>query len=285
MTAVLAEELTKTYGDFRALDGLSLSVDSGELFGFLGPNGAGKTTTIGVLTGQLTPDSGRASVLGTDPTTDPVETRRHVGVLPEQESPPSFMTPREYLQFVGTVRDIDDDRVDDRIAAWADRLSYREKLDTLNTDLSRGQQQKVMITQAFLHEPGVVFIDEPLANLDPIVQERVKRFVVDYADRDNTVFLSTHHIEVAEEVCTRVGIVNEGRLIARERPGDLADGDSLLSTFLENVEGASEFAGVDASERAATRDGTAPADGGATDTDPGAEEGGEREEPTEPAAD
>jgi len=282
MTAVLAEELTKTYGDFRALDGLSLSVDAGELFGFLGPNGAGKTTTIGVLTGQLTPDSGRASVLGTDPTTDPVETRRRVGVLPEQESPPSFMTPREYLQFVGTVRDIDDDRVDERIATWADRLSYREKLDTLNTDLSRGQQQKVMITQAFLHEPGVVFIDEPLANLDPIVQERVKRFVVDYADRDNTVFLSTHHIEVAEEVCTRVGIVNEGRLIARERPGDLAAGESLLSTFLENVEGRAAFDGVDASERAAAREATAgdEADAGATESD----RDGEREEP-EPTAD
>lgn len=281
MTAVLAEELTKTYGEFRALDGLSLSVDSGELFGFLGPNGAGKTTTIGVLTGQLTPDSGRASVLGTDPTTDPVETRRQVGVLPEQESPPSFMTPREYLQFVGTVRDLDDDRVDERIAAWADRLSYREKLDTLNTDLSRGQQQKVMITQAFLHDPGVVFIDEPLANLDPIVQERVKRFVVDYADRGNTVFLSTHHIEVAEEVCTRVGIVNEGRLIARERPADLASDDSLLSTFLENVEGTAAFDGVDASERATAREVADDGDAGAG----AAETDGEREEPTEPTAD
>ncbi len=271
MTAVLAEELTKTYGDFRALDGLSLSVDGGELFGFLGPNGAGKTTTIGVLTGQLLPDSGRASVLGTDPTTDPVETRRRVGVLPEQESPPSFMTPREYLQFVGTVRDIDDDRVDDRVAAWADRLAFREKLDTLNTDLSRGQQQKVMITQAFLHEPGVVFIDEPLANLDPIIQERVKRFVVDYADRGNTVFLSTHHIEVAEEVCTRVGIVNEGRLIARERPADLAGSESLLETFLENVEGSAEFAGIDASQRSVGSDHDGDDAGTGVSTDPAAD--------------
>jgi ABC-2 type transport system ATP-binding protein len=271
MTAVLAEELTKTYGDFRALDGLSLSVDSGELFGFLGPNGAGKTTTIGVLTGQLTPDGGRASVLGTDPTTDPVETRRRIGVLPEQESPPSFMTPREYLSFVGTVRGLDDDRVDERMEDWADRLSYREKLDTLNTDLSRGQQQKVMITQAFLHEPGVVFIDEPLANLDPIIQERVKRVVVDYADRGNTVFLSTHHIEVAEEVCTRVGIVNEGRLIARRDPDDLAEDGSLLSTFLENVEGERSLAEPDASERliggADRVTGTADGESAVADTD------------------
>ena len=235
MTAILAEGLTKRYGDLTALDGLSLSITEGELFGFLGPNGAGKTTTIGILTGQLLPDGGRASVLSTDPTTEPVETRRKVGVLPEQESPPSFMTPREYFDFVGTARDVDRDTVERRVATWAERLSFEEKLDTINTDLSRGQQQKVMITQAFLHEPGVVFIDEPLANLDPIIQERVKRFVVDYADRGNAVFLSTHHIEVAEEVCTRVGIVSGGRLIAERRPAELGEGESLLEAFVENV--------------------------------------------------
>jgi ABC-2 type transport system ATP-binding protein len=241
MSAIFAEELRKRYGDLVALDGLSLSVGAGELFGFLGPNGAGKTTTIGILTGQLLPDAGRVSVLDTDPASDPVETRKRVGVLPEQESPPSFMTPREYLAFVGTVRDIDPDVVAERTETWADRLSFEEKLDTLNTDLSRGQQQKVMITQAFVHEPGVVFIDEPLANLDPIIQERVKRFIVEYADRGNTVFLSTHHIEVAEEVCTRVGIVSGGRVIEERRPADLGPEESLLDEFLANV---SEEAGV-----------------------------------------
>jgi ABC-2 type transport system ATP-binding protein len=240
MTAILAEELRTTYGDLVALDGLSLSLEAGELFGFLGPNGAGKTTTIQVLTGQLLPDSGRVSVLGTDPTAEPVETRRKVGILPEQESPPSFVTPREYFEFVGTVRDIEREVVERRTEEWADRLAFREKLDTLNTDLSRGQQQKVMITQAFLHEPGVVFIDEPLANLDPIIQERVKDFIVDYASEDNAVFLSTHHIEVAEEVCTRVGIVSEGKLIAQRRPDELGAGESLLDTFLENVTGTDE---------------------------------------------
>jgi ABC-2 type transport system ATP-binding protein len=241
MTAILAEELTKTYGDLTALDGLSLSIGEGELFGFLGPNGAGKTTTIGILTGQLIPDSGRASVLGTDPTADPVETRRRVGILPEKESPPSFMTPREYFDFVGTVRGMDPDTVGQRADRWADRLAFREKLDTLNTDLSRGQQQKVMITQAFLHEPAVVFIDEPLANLDPIIQERVKEFVVDYRSAGNTVFLSTHQIAVAEEVCTRVGIVSEGELIAERDPAALGEGESLLDAFLSNVGGTAEF--------------------------------------------
>jgi ABC-2 type transport system ATP-binding protein len=97
--------------------------------------------------------------MGVDPVANPVETRRRIGVLPEQASPPSFLTPREYFEFVGTVRELDDRAVHDRTREWADRLSFAEKLDTLNTDLSRGQQQKVMITQAFVHEPRVVFVD------------------------------------------------------------------------------------------------------------------------------
>ena len=237
MTAIRTQNLRKTYGDVTALADLSLAVEAGELFALLGPNGAGKTTTIGILTGQLVPDEGTVDVLGTDPTTDPVETRRRVGILPEKESPPSFMTPREYFDFVGTVRGLDPATVRERVETWADRLSYAEKLDTLNTDLSRGQQQKVMITQAFLHEPDLVFIDEPLANLDPIVQERVKRFLTSYRDDGNTLFLSTHDIDVAEEICTRVGIVSEGRLVGERVPADLGREESLLDTFLDSVGG------------------------------------------------
>jgi ABC-2 type transport system ATP-binding protein len=237
MTAIRTDGLRKSYGDVRALSALSLTVDDGELFGFLGPNGAGKTTTIRVLTGQLVPDAGSVDVLGVDPVADPIEVRRRVGVLPEQESPPSFMTPREYFSFVGEVRDIDPSVVRERTDEWAERLLYSEQLDTLNTDLSRGQQQKVMITQAFLHEPDLVFIDEPLANLDPIVQERAKRYFEAYRDAGNTLFLSTHHIEVAEELCSRVGIVNDGELVAERDPAALDDGESLLDAFLESVGG------------------------------------------------
>jgi len=236
MTAVRTEGLRKAYGEFQALAGLDLAVESGELFGLLGPNGAGKTTTIGVLTGQLTPDAGDAAVLGVDPVAEPVAVRRRVGILPEQETPPSFLTPREYFEFVGAVRGLDDETVTERAARWADRLGFAEKLDTVTTDLSRGQQQKVLFTAAFLHEPALVFIDEPLANLDPIVQERVKSFLVDYRERGNTVFLSTHHVGVAEEVCTRVGFVDRGELVDTRRPDDLAPGERLLDAFLDRVD-------------------------------------------------
>jgi len=245
MEPIVAEGLRKDYGGVTALDSLSLSVEAGELFGFLGPNGAGKTTTITILTGQLTPDAGTASILGVDPVAEPVAARELIGILPEQESPPSYMTPREYFAFVGTVRDIPDDAVEERTETWADRLGFAEKLDTLCTDLSRGQQQKVMITQAFLGRPDLVFIDEPLVNLDPIVQERFKRFLREYRAAGNTLFISTHDIDVAEELCSRVGIVSEGELVATRRPADLDPGESLLDVFLEEVGerpgGAAEF--------------------------------------------
>ena len=232
MPVISADGLSKSFGDVDALAGLSLAVEAGELFGFLGPNGAGKTTTIRVLTGQLTPDAGSAEVLGVDPAAEPVEARRRLGVLPEQATPPSFLTPREFFDFVGTVRGLDDDVVAERVDAWAERLAFAEKLDTLDTDLSRGQQQKVMITATFLHEPAVVFIDEPLVNLDPIVQERVKRYLTAYVEAGNAVFLSTHHIEVAERLCTRVGVIRGGRLVAEREPASLGEGESLLDLFV-----------------------------------------------------
>ncbi|GAB6878270.1 ABC transporter ATP-binding protein [Halorubrum gandharaense] len=235
MPAIRADDLRKRYGDVAALDGLNVEVPHGELYGFLGPNGAGKTTTLRVLTGQLVPDSGSAEVLGVNPATDPVEVRRRVGILPEQGSPPSFLTPREYLQFVGRVRGMDESVVAERTDAWADRLGFAGKLDTLATDLSRGQAQKAMVAAAFLHEPDLVFIDEPLANLDPIVQERLKRYLTDYAG-NNTIFVSTHDIDVAEELCTRVGIVADGRVVSEI---DVADLDEpLLDAFLAAVDAA-----------------------------------------------
>lgn len=236
MSVIQTEGLRKAYGDVIALDGLSLSVESGELYGLLGPNGAGKTTAMEVLTGQTVADSGEATVLGVDPEDDPIGVRERVGMLPEKESPPSFSTPREYFQFVGAVRGVADAQVAERTEVWAERLSFAEKLDTLSTDLSRGQQQKTMIAGAFLHEPAVVFIDEPLANLDPIIQERVKRFLRDYQEAGNTVLVSTHNVEVAGGLCSRVGIVNGGELVTEIEPANLSAGETLLDVFIEHVD-------------------------------------------------
>ncbi|MFQ3318949.1 MAG: ABC-2 type transport system ATP-binding protein [Natronomonas sp.] len=235
MAAIKTRELSKQYGDVVALDSLSLAVEDGECYGFLGPNGAGKSTTINILTGQLVPDSGEALVAGVDPVETPVEARRHVGILPESGRPPSYLTVREYFEFAAATRGMDESTRDERVDRWAERLEFAHKLDTLCTDLSQGEQQKVLITQAFLHEPQVVFIDEPLTNLDPIMQERVKQFFETYRQDGNTLFLSTHFVETAAEVCTQVGIINRGRLLEELRPRGMG-GDALLDRFFASVD-------------------------------------------------
>lgn len=230
MKAIKIEGLEKRFGDLEALKGLDLEVEEGEFYGFIGPNGAGKSTTINILTGQMKPSAGRTEVLGIDPSENPKKVRERVGILPEREDPPSFLTPREYFEFVAEVRNIEDPEIE----RWAERLKFEEKLDTINADLSKGEKQKVMITQAFLHEPELVFIDEPLTNLDPIIQERVKNFMTDYRERGNTIFLSTHVLGLAQDVCSRVGILDKGELIVERDVADIEG--ALIDQFLEEVD-------------------------------------------------
>ncbi|GGN87743.1 ABC transporter ATP-binding protein [Haloarcula pellucida] len=232
MAAIETTGLTRRFGDVTALSNLSLTVEEGALFGLLGPNGSGKTTTIELLTGQREPTSGTARVVGRDPVTDPMGVTAAIGILPEREDPPSFLTPREYLSFVAEVRDVSDP--DQRIEAWADRLEFAGILDALSTGLSEGERQRVMLAAAFLHDPDLVFIDEPLVNLDPIMQERVKRRLADYCARGNTLFLSTHYVDVAAELCTHVGIVDDGRLVAECDPRGMSE-DELLEYFVAEV--------------------------------------------------
>lgn len=234
MPLIEARKVSKRFGDVQALRKLNLEVEEGQLYGFIGPNGAGKTTTIEILTGQIEPDEGSAEVMGIDPSEDPVGVRRKVGILPEREDPPSFLTPREYFEFVADVRGVGN--VDEKTAEWADRLKFRDRLDNLSKDLSRGEKQKVMISQAFLHEPDLVFIDEPLINLDPVVQERLKEYFRSYREDGNTVFLSTHVMSLADEVCTHIGLLDDGQMLESGSKEELVeDGEKLEEAFLRLV--------------------------------------------------
>lgn len=233
MPAIRVKNVTQEFGDVTALDSLSMDVEKGALFGFIGPNGAGKTTTINILTGQLEPTQGKTDVLGINPANRPVAVRKKVGILPEREDPPSFLTPREYFDFVADVRDVTG--VERKVEDWADRLRFEEKLDTMNMDLSKGEKQKVMITQAFLHEPELVFIDEPMINLDPVIQEEMKEYLTAYHDKGNTIFLSTHVLSLAEDVCTSVGIIDKGRLVS-QKAMDHLEHETLTEEFLHEVE-------------------------------------------------
>jgi ABC-2 type transport system ATP-binding protein len=206
-----AEGLTKVYGDLTAVNHVSLSVEKGALYGLLGPNGSGKSTMIKMLTGQIRPTAGAATVLGIDVQKEPVHVRERVGIIPEQETPPSFLTASEYLQFVGAIRKIPD--IDERAAWWFDFLDFADKKDVLCKDLSRGTRQKLMFAQAFVHKPELALIDEPLINFDPIMQHLVKDYLRDYVKAGNTIFLSTHILEVAEEICSGFAILHKGNIL------------------------------------------------------------------------
>jgi len=238
MAAVIETHgLTRRYGDLTAVDGISLSIGEGELYGLLGPNGSGKTTSIKMLTGQLQPTSGTASVAGVDPARHPLQVKQAVGIIPEQETPPSFLTAEEYLQFVAVIRDIND--AAGRIDTWFSRLDFAGQRDILCKDLSRGTRQKLMFAQAFLHRPGIAFVDEPLINLDPVIQRTVKDYMLDYVARDGTIFLCTHVLDIAEEICTRVGIIHHGSILSDLSMDEATAGGQRLETvFLEAVGGA-----------------------------------------------
>ncbi|MDD1675613.1 MAG: ABC transporter ATP-binding protein [Methanomicrobiales archaeon] len=222
-------QLVKQYGDVTAVDHVSLSVGEGELFGLLGPNGSGKTTMIKVLTGQIAPTSGQGQVMGIDVVQDPVRVREMVGIVPEQETPPSFLTAEEYLQFVGKIRHLED--TEEQVTFWSRYLEFSDKKDVLCKDLSRGTRQKLMVAQAFLHRPQMVLIDEPLINLDPVMQRKLKDYLVNYVRNGGTVFLSTHILEIAEEICTRIGIIHAGHLVHEGPVADLKSRSQHLEQF------------------------------------------------------
>ena len=236
MVAIQVDKIEKSYDGLSVLNGLTFDVESGAVFGLLGPNGAGKTTTIDILTGVKTVDAGSVHVLGTNPGTEPLGVREQVGILPEKESPPSFLTPREYFAFIADIRNLSPDTVAARTEEWAARLEFEEKLDVLCKDLSRGQQQKIMLAQALIHEPDLVVIDEPLANLDPLMQERVKDFIREYHEKGHTVVLCTHHVEVAQELCTHVGILNDGVFKTQFDPQSLGRDDSVRDIYLDAMD-------------------------------------------------
>jgi ABC-2 type transport system ATP-binding protein len=232
---ISAQDLTKIYGDLTAVNHINLTVHKGALFGLLGPNGSGKSTMIKMLTGQIRPNTGRATVLGIDVQQNPIGVREHVGIIPEQETPPSFLTATEYLQFVGAVRKIPD--ISERATWWFDFLDFKDKKDVLCKDLSRGTRQKLMFAQAFIHAPALALIDEPLINFDPIMQHVVKDYLTNYVKAGNTIFLSTHILEVAEEICSDFAILHKGNVLHSGKVAELtAENRHLDDFFLDLVQ-------------------------------------------------
>jgi ABC-2 type transport system ATP-binding protein len=212
MEVIKTTNLTKKFDRIVAVKNLNLSIDSGIFYCLLGPNGSGKTTAVRMLTGQIKPTSGKASVLGID-IKNYIEVRKNLGIVPEEEYPPSFLTPLEYLKFVCKIRKIGVGDADEKIEQWLNMLDFKQYQNILVKDLSRGTKQKLMLAQAFIHEPKIVFLDEPFINIDPIIQKNFKKFLRSYVKAGNTIFFCTHIMPLVKELCDKVGILKEGMLV------------------------------------------------------------------------
>jgi ABC-2 type transport system ATP-binding protein len=235
MTAITTKGLTKRYGKVEALNDLSIEVAEGESFCLLGPNGSGKTTTIGILTGSMAPTAGTATVMGIDATADPMGVKQKIGIVPEMEYPPSFLTVREYLDLVCSLRKVEDPAP--KIEHWIEFFDLKKKEDVMCKDLSKGTKKKVMISAALVHNPRLLFLDEPFLDLDPIVQRNTREYLKKYVAEGGTIFLSTHILEMAEKLCDRVGILYNGKLIACGKLSELKEKqESLEDVFMRLVE-------------------------------------------------
>ena len=232
---VRAVDMGKRYGEFVALHPLNVEVHSGEFFGVFCPNGAGKSTFIKLLTGQLQPSIGQIEVLGVDAKQSPQKLKANIGIVPESESPPSFLTPTEFLQFVARLRGLDN--LDEQVEYWLDWFGLQEKRDTMCKDLSKGQRQKVMLASAFIHKPKLLFLDEPFANLDPIYQRKCREWLLDHVAKGGTIFLCSHVLEMAERMCNRMAIINHGRVLAAGTVSGLKESEqeTLEDVFIRLV--------------------------------------------------
>jgi ABC-2 type transport system ATP-binding protein len=224
MVEIEVENLTKRYGDFVAVEDVSFHVARGEILGFLGPNGAGKTTTMRILTAYMPPSAGTAKVAGYDVFGDSLEVRRRVGYMPETLALYPEMTVRSYLDFVAALRDIENRR--QAVEKAMELTNIRDRAADPIGKLSKGLRQRVGLAQALVHDPQVLILDEPTLGLDPkqIIEVReLIRSLGAASGGERTIILSTHILPEASEVCSRVLIINKGRIVAEDTPGRLTE--------------------------------------------------------------
>jgi ABC-2 type transport system ATP-binding protein len=242
---IQASGLTKRFGKLVAVGGVTLEVEAGQVFGFLGPNGAGKTTTIRMLTGLVRPTSGSALVAGFDVVQEPREVKRRVGYLAETPYLYPKLTGREFLAFMGGLYEVPPKVTRQRAEALLILFELADKADELVETYSHGMRQKLALAGAMLHDPPVLFLDEPTSGLDPRSARLVKDLLVALVGRGHTVFLSTHVLEIAEQLCHRVGIIDQGRVVATGTLDELrhqaqSEAYSLEDVFLQLTGGGEE---------------------------------------------
>jgi ABC-2 type transport system ATP-binding protein len=222
----------------KALDDLTLHVNKGEIFGFIGPNGAGKTTTIRLLTGILKPDSGSIRIGGYDMAQTPLEAKRLIGFVPDNQEMYERLTGLEYLQFLADIYQVDSAQRKEHLEKYLSLFQLESAAGQQIRSYSRGMKQKLTIIGALIHKPPLWVLDEPMTGLDPMAVHLLKEEMRDHCNAGNTVFFSTHVLDVAEKLCDRIAIIIKGKLLAAGTLESLRSGEhgaSLEEVFLEMV--------------------------------------------------
>lgn len=232
MNSIEVDGLSRTFNGLRAVDKISFTVEAGEVFGFLGHNGAGKTTTIRMLSGQLRPTAGVARVAGCDVTTEQDRLKPLVGVVSENQNLYERMSGRENLAFAARLYGAQPGRIDEVLR----QVGMLERAGDNVKHYSNGMKQRLLIARALLHRPQIIFLDEPTRGLDPVVAREIRRLVVQLSTQGVTIFLTTHYMEEADELCRRVAFLSEGRIVALDTPDNLklAHGQNSLEATLDD---------------------------------------------------
>ena len=234
---ITIENLVKQYGGFTAVDGVTLDVQPGEIHGFLGPNGAGKTTTLRMIAGLLEPTSGRIAVNGHDLATHSVEAKSSLGFIPDRPYIYEKLTAGEFLRFHGGLYGIDGDGITERVHEMLDLFDLRRWEDELVESFSHGMKQRLVMSSAFLHRPRAVVVDEPMVGLDPRGARLIKQVFRRMSEKGVAILMSTHTLEVAQELSDRITIINKSRIVAQGTVDDVlrqsgAQDEQLTSVFL-----------------------------------------------------
>src|SRR5215471_7193322 len=224
--AIHTEKLTRRFGALTAVDEMDLQVVAGQFFGFLGPNGAGKSTTIKMLTGLLAPTAGRMELLGVDFAAHPVEVKRQIGVVPEGMGLFERLTGVEYLRFVGRMYGLDRPTAEKRAEELLEFMQLADREKTQIGDYSHGMQKKLALAAAVIHGPRILFLDEPFEGVDALAAGALKSLLGRMTERGVTIFLTSHVLEIVERLCSHVGIIHKGKLVAQGSLEELRAGVS-----------------------------------------------------------
>ena len=232
---ITTTHLTKSFGKLVAVDGLTMQVEAGELFGFLGPNGAGKTTTINMLTGLIHPSSGTATICGYDIRTQASQAKAITGLMPDTPNLYETLTGRQFVRFIADLYEIDPEQSEQRMEELLEAFDLTNTADALIKSYSYGNRKKILLIGVLVHEPRVLFLDEPTSGLDPKSARIAKELLRARCARGCTVFMTTHILEIAERVCDRIGIINEGKLVAVGTMDELRQNRTATDLSLEDI--------------------------------------------------